>query len=290
MIYDYITTKPPLDENTMHEYGLTYLEHGRMKGWAAAAHKYLDRVWKNGKWVYKYAKNAGTGALKTAKSTAKNFTKSLSKSTNSGLKRISSMMDGIRKKYGNGQAKATAKNALNTAKKEGKYLATKTKNAAKKTVDNVKKKNYVERAKGTIRNKVGKTDYHMINKNDRGGSRETDDNSAYVKKNTNPLTNARKKKKYAETYKKNKYRIESERRSNASSKNLRAKGHDQSMHATVSGYADREGKVWEIGGPSNKANSQKGGANQYYYYNAGRKTEGITAGRARKRTKKVRGN
>ena len=137
MIYDYITTKPPLDENTMSEYGLTYLEHGRMKGWVAATHKYLDRVWKNGKWVYSYAKKTGSGALRTAKSTAKNFTKSLSKSTNSGLKRIGSMMDSIRKRYG-GNAKATLQNTLNTAKKEGKYLATKTKNAAKRAYSEAK--------------------------------------------------------------------------------------------------------------------------------------------------------
>jgi hypothetical protein len=122
MIYDYITTKPPLDENTMSEYGLTYLEHGRMKGWVAATHKYLDRVWKNGKWVYSYAKKTGSGALKNAKSTATNLSKSLSKSTNSGLNRLGSMMDRIRKKYGNGQAKAAAKKAYNTAKQIGEDI------------------------------------------------------------------------------------------------------------------------------------------------------------------------
>lgn len=51
MIYDYITTKPPLEE--------VYMEHGWLKDQAAKAHKYISR-WrgKNGKWYYSYKSKA----------------------------------------------------------------------------------------------------------------------------------------------------------------------------------------------------------------------------------------
>ena len=51
MIYDYVNTKPPLEE--------VYLEHGWLKDQAAKVHKYIAR-WrgKNGKWYYKYKSKA----------------------------------------------------------------------------------------------------------------------------------------------------------------------------------------------------------------------------------------
>ena len=53
MIYDYINTKPPLNEELLSEYGI--IEHGWLKDQAANVHKYIKR-WKNaaGKWVYQY--------------------------------------------------------------------------------------------------------------------------------------------------------------------------------------------------------------------------------------------
>ena len=52
-MYDYVNTKPPLNEETLSEYGI--IEHGWLKDQAARTHKYIKR-WKNaaGKWVYQY--------------------------------------------------------------------------------------------------------------------------------------------------------------------------------------------------------------------------------------------
>ena len=52
MIYDYVNTKPPLDEV------YSELEHGWLKDQAAKVHKYIKR-WKTkaGRWAYLYAKN-----------------------------------------------------------------------------------------------------------------------------------------------------------------------------------------------------------------------------------------
>ena len=52
MIYDYVNTKPPLDEV------YDELEHGWLKDQAAKVHKYIKR-WKTkaGRWAYLYAKN-----------------------------------------------------------------------------------------------------------------------------------------------------------------------------------------------------------------------------------------
>lgn len=59
MIYDYVNTKPPLEE--------VYLEHGWLKDQAAKAHKYIER-WrgKNGKWYYRYKSKALESATKFA--------------------------------------------------------------------------------------------------------------------------------------------------------------------------------------------------------------------------------
>lgn len=50
MIYDYVNTKPPLEE--------VYMEHGWLKDQAAKVHKYIKR-WKTktGRWAYLYAQN-----------------------------------------------------------------------------------------------------------------------------------------------------------------------------------------------------------------------------------------
>ena len=49
MIYDYVNTKPPLDEV------YSELEHGWLKDQAAKVHKYIKR-WKTkaGRWAYLY--------------------------------------------------------------------------------------------------------------------------------------------------------------------------------------------------------------------------------------------
>ena len=64
MIYDYVNTKPPLNEKTLEEYGAT-IQHGWLKDQAAKIHKYIKR-WRgpNGKWVYQYANNAVNTAKK----------------------------------------------------------------------------------------------------------------------------------------------------------------------------------------------------------------------------------
>lgn len=56
MIYDYVNTKPPLDEELLSNYGI--IEHGWLKDQASKAHKYINR-WRNsaGKWVYQYKKD-----------------------------------------------------------------------------------------------------------------------------------------------------------------------------------------------------------------------------------------
>ena len=55
-MYDYVTTKPELNEETLSEFGIT-IQHGYLKDAAAKVHKYIKR-WKNeaGKWVYQYKK------------------------------------------------------------------------------------------------------------------------------------------------------------------------------------------------------------------------------------------
>lgn len=62
MIYDYVNTKPPLNEKTLEEYGAT-IQHGWLKDQAAKIHKYIKR-WKgpNGKWYYQYAVNTAKKA------------------------------------------------------------------------------------------------------------------------------------------------------------------------------------------------------------------------------------
>lgn len=66
MIYDYVNTKPPLNEETLAEYGI--IEHGWLKDQAAKAHKYISR-WKNaaGKWVYQYKKDKAEKDARKAK-------------------------------------------------------------------------------------------------------------------------------------------------------------------------------------------------------------------------------
>lgn len=58
MIYDYVNTKPPLEE--------VYIEHGWLKDQVAKAHKYIER-WrgKNGKWYYRYKSKAQELGAKT---------------------------------------------------------------------------------------------------------------------------------------------------------------------------------------------------------------------------------
>ena len=55
-MYDYVTTKPELNEETLSEFGIT-IQHGYLKDAAAKVHKYISRK-KNaaGKWIYTYFK------------------------------------------------------------------------------------------------------------------------------------------------------------------------------------------------------------------------------------------
>ena len=67
IMYDYVTTKPELNEKTLSEFGIT-IQHGYLKDAAAKTHKYLKR-WKNaaGKWVYQYKGKAREQAIKLAR-------------------------------------------------------------------------------------------------------------------------------------------------------------------------------------------------------------------------------
>ena len=66
MIYDYVNTKPPLDEELLSEYGI--IEHGWLRDQAASVHKYVKR-WRNaaGKWVYQYKQNVADKQARQAR-------------------------------------------------------------------------------------------------------------------------------------------------------------------------------------------------------------------------------
>lgn len=66
MMYDYVNTKPPLNEETLSEYGI--IEHGWLKDQASKVHKYISRK-KNelGKWIYTYKQEKAEKDARKAK-------------------------------------------------------------------------------------------------------------------------------------------------------------------------------------------------------------------------------
>ena len=79
-------------------------------------------------------------------------------------------------------------------------------------------------------------------------------------------------------------------RKNKTAKNLRSKGYDSSMHATISGHAGRHEVTGKISGKSARSDytiadynrrKEPRKANKYYFYNASNVEAGTRAGRKR---------
>ena len=131
MIYDYVNTKPPIDE--LYD---DMLEHGWLKDQAAKVHKYIDR-WKgkNGKWVYRYyrAKSKAQGALARGKRIKK-----LAFNASDEIGRDGTVVrrPGLKKYSKSAYERRTATRV--SGKHKGKYISSASGNDTKKKIETTK--------------------------------------------------------------------------------------------------------------------------------------------------------
>lgn len=111
MIYDYVQTKPPMED---------IIEHGWAKDAAAKVHKYLER-WrgKNGKWVYRYYRAKSKGQEKLAK--VKRFFKGAWNASDEIAKDGTVRRTGLRKAKKSAYERRTATRV--SGKSKGKYIS-----------------------------------------------------------------------------------------------------------------------------------------------------------------------